>query len=685
MRQSRRRKSRQQKQPEDNFEEKLKIDFGDFDNRKKEKKNWYVSFCRKAGKMFKAPNSFKDPNYKKALDFLNWDLQPKEVNAAPTLALMIGFIIALPVFLYLLYASFITYSLPSMFLIYIGLPILIVPFMLSAFIQKYPFSAVNLIKMQSVTYIPEIINYMVMSMKLSPNLEKAVDFAAEHGKGKIADDLKEVSWKAKMGGYKSIEEALDEIAYKWGEESDVFKHALMIIRSSVIEVDDAKREVLLDKAASDTLSGMQEDMNKYVSQMKQPSIYLYYVGVLLPLLLIIMLPIGAAMAGMAISKTIYLILMYDIGIPLITILFAKNILAKRPPIYTPPKIPDDYPGLPKKGYVKLGKSTLPIWLVSGVFAVIVFAVFAYGLEPLLNPMPPSWNTAAVQNYFHFFSIAGAFMAVITFFSLYVYFGTKTKRRVQLEIVKMEKEFQDSLYLLASRLGENRPMEEALTYTADFMKGKKVASLFEKTADNINNLGMTVEGALFDPVYGSLKNIPSTLIKGSFRLIVDSMKLGVQQAARALISLSLQLRDSQKIKEKIRVMLEEITSMMKSIAFFIGPLVLGITTALQKIIINAISASCNQSTELVSSGTNVQMMTLCKSPEALKSIPSAKVFLIIMAIYVIEVTVILLFFTSKIEEGDNELSVKMSIAKTLPIALLLFFLSAFFAAMMNVTG
>jgi len=406
----------------------------------------------------------------------------------------------------------------------------------------------------------------------------------------------------------------------------------------------------------------------------------------LPLLLIIMIPIGAAMAGLAIAKTTYLILMYDVGIPLIAVLFARNILAKRPPIYTPPKIPDDYPGLPKKGYVKIGKSTVPIVLIAGVVAVIAFALFAFVAEPAFNPVPPSWNSEALKAYYKFFQIMGLFMGASLFFSLYFYFNARDKRKIQLEMVEMENEFQDSLYLLASRLGENRPMEEALTYTADFMKGKKIASLFEKTADNINNMGLTVEGALFDPVYGSLKHVPSALITGSFRLIIDSMKLGVQQAARALVSLSLQLRDSQKIKEKIRVLLEEITSMMKSIAFFIGPLVLGITTALQKIIIDAISASVGQTSELSGGyGTSVQTMTLCKSQEALSSIPSSKVFLIIIAIYVIEVTLILLFFTSKIEEGDNDLSMKMNIARSLPIAVFLFFISAFFAAKMSIGG
>ncbi len=689
MKQSSKRKSPQQE--EDDFLKKIQSDFGADSPSRGKSSNWYVKLCRKAGKMFKAPNVFQKEDYKLALDFLGWDLKPREVNAAPMLGLFIGALISIPLFLFVIIDLFFQVFgvIPpgaTIYLVYVGMPALLLPFFISFYLQNYPVSAAKDLKMKSVTYIPEIINYMVMSMKLSPNLEKAVDFAAEHGKGKIADDLKKISWKTKVGEFNTIEEGLDELAYKWGKYSDEFKHALMVIRSSVIEVDEAKREILLEKAVSDTLESLKENMGKYAAEMRQPSVYLYYVGVLLPLLLIIMLPIGSAMAGLPLGKTIYLILMYNIAIPLMTVMFARTILAKRPPVYTPPKIPDNYPGLPKKGFMKIGKISVPTIAVALAVGLIVFALSAFVVDPLLNPPPEAWNKEAVTAYFHFFRIAGVFFGFSAFLSIYLLGQVSAKRKIQLKIMKMEKGFQDSIYILASRLGENRPMEEAMGYTAQFMKGNEIADVFNKADENINNMGMTVEGALFDPVYGALKNVPSTLIRGGFKIIVDSISLGVQHAARSLISLSLQLRDSQKINEKIKSLLDEITSMMKSIAFFIGPLVLGITTALQKIIIDAMKSACGKTGQLGSSAGmaegGMSSVNLCSNPEALAQIPSSQTFLIIIAIYVIQVTLILLFFTSKIEEGDNDLTVKSVIAKSLPIALLFFFISAFFASKMS---
>lgn len=664
--------------------------------KKKIKECWYVNFARKAGTVFKAKNEFTNEKYKLALEFLDWKLEPREVNAAPLLGMLISIVFVLPLIAVIGYSVFfgvplpiINIELPLMFGIYAILPLFIVPFFAVYYFQNYIISAANAEKMKAITSIPEIVNYLVMSMKLSPNLEKALEFASEHGRGKIAEDMKRMVWNSKVGAYGSIEEALDEFAYRWGNYSDDFKHALMLIRSSVIEVDEAKRNLMLDKAVTETLEGMREKMSKYAIEMKQPSIYLYYIGVLLPLMMIIMLPIGSVMAKIPLADTRLMILLYNIAIPIGSVLFTRTILSKRPPIYLPPVIPDDFPGLPKKGHVRIGKSEVPVLFVSIAAALAVFFLFYFIADPLLNPVPPSYATEEVKaSYYPFFGIAGGVMGASVFASVYLYYSVYYKRKAQIRIMRMENEFQDSIYIIASRLGENRPIEEAIAYTGMFLPKSETAEFFKRTNDNVSNLGMTVEAALFDPIYGSLKNVPSTTIRGAMRIVIDSISLGVQQAARALISLSLQLRDARKVKEEIRTMLEEITSMMKSIAFLIAPLVLGITTALNKIVLDALKAMGQQTIQQPEMPSSINMpinmpFTSFGDPALLENVPGPFLFLIIISIYVIQITLILIYFTSKIEEGDNDIALKSSIAKSLPIALAIFFLSAWFASSFNI--
>ncbi len=651
---------------------------------RKERENWYTKFA--SNEKIKG-GEWTSEEYRSAISFLGWDLTPNEIASATKKAVALTLIPVIAAFAFLFYLVFIQGTLGFMIFTYLSMPLIILPILVLYYFNKYPLKAAESQRVEALTYIPEIVNYLVMSMKLTPNLEKAVEFAAEHGRGKIAEDLQDIVWGLRVGTYSSIEEALDELAYKWGEYSDEFKHGLMLIRSSKVEPNEAQRVRLLDRAMEDVLDGIKDDMTQYAKSMKQPSIYLYYIGVLLPLMLVIMLPIGSMMANLPLAQSWVLILLYNIIIPIGTFMFARNILSKRPPVYVPPQIPRSHPDAPKKGHLKVGGTTIPAWLLAIALGIVIYVSFTYLLEPMLNPMPnPEISPQAAENYIPFFHLSGSILAVVIAASIYLYGTSYGLRKIQKKIMEMETQFKDSIYILSSRLGENKPMEEALTYTEEFLGDTAIAKIFRETSNNVRSMGMTVEQAFFDENYGSLRNVPSNMIKGAMTVVVDSMKLGVKQASRTLASLSIQLKDTDEVKKKVRTQLEDITAMMKSIAYIIGPLVLGITTALQRIIIEAMGSISE--TSLGGGGASGQMggiggmASMFGSAEVLEMVPGPTFFLAIIGIYVMEVTFILIYFTSRVEEGSNNLSLKMNLAKSLPISLIFYLFSAFFASQMT---
>ncbi|MEM3412232.1 MAG: hypothetical protein QW735_00840 [archaeon] len=645
------------------------------------KENSYIRLAKMAAKYVKAKNEFKNKEFASALEFLGWPLTPAEVNAVPIFVTQISLILVLPILGFLGYMVFITQEL-DMFIFTMCAPVLIlIPFILANYYNRYIINAAKAQKIEALLSIPEIVNYLIISMKLTPNLEKAVEFAGMHGRGKIAEDLKKLSWDVKFGIYRSMEEALDALAYKWGNYSEQFKHALMLIRSSIIEIDEGKRHAILDKALEDVLAGLSEEMNGYITKMRQPTIYLYYVGVLLPLMLIILLPIGAMIGNLPfLSNPLLITGLYVAAIPFGTMIFAKNILSMRPPVYVPPKIPENLPKLPKKGYMRIGKSEVPAVFIASIVAFTIFFCCFFILEPFLA-MQYSQTHADLTGYVHFGWIAGVFLSFSAFVSIYLYGISIERRKLQLEIMTMEGEFEDGIYVVASRLGENRPLEEAMEYSANFLKHTKIAKVFAKTSENIRNLGMTVQSAFFDPAYGSLREVYSDFIKNSFRIVLDAASLGVQQAAKALISLSLQIKDLRKLQTKIKNMLEEITAMMKSIAFLIAPLVLGITGSMQKLIIQSLSGLSAQQTGIKMK--NIPGFFSIGKFEV-SQLPSVEFFIILLGIYVVEITLLLTYFTSKIEEGENDLALKINIAKTLPISVILFLAATYFSSLL-ITG
>lgn len=710
----------------------IAVDTRDFskpsDKLSKRKQDPYVKFCKKIHSKFSAlgHNAKYNENYQKAIEFLNWDLSAEEYSATTKFVLIFGMFLTILIafIMFFLFGEAITDALGSPILTFIlifGIPVGLA-FYLYIFVQKYPLNKVQDEKIKALTFVPEILGYMIMSMKLVPNLEKAIEFASEHGHGKIAEDLKGLLWEVKVGIKNSVAEALDELAYKWGDISIELKKGLMKIRSSVIESSESKRYQLLDQTMNETLVSVKGKLEDYARTLNQPATIMFYLGILLPLLLIIVLPVGSAFSGSAIAKPIYLILIYNIAIPLGCFFYARAVIKKRPPTYVPPVIPDDYPSLPKKNNLKIKSIQLNVFVLialiigigifSGVFLQTTFGVTKEKIleEEFGNPeyvwvdCSPAeltmkstnphfmcatemafWNDPQhmITPYYLIFSIL---IAIALSISLWCYCVSAYKRKVQLQTENQESEFKDALYVIASRLGENKPIEDAFDHTRKFLPKSTVATdIFGKTVDNIKVLGLTLESAVFDKNYGALKNNPSTIINSAMRLVVDSVQMGVNVAAKTLISYSMQLRNTDEINRLLSTLIAEITTTLNSMAKFIGPIILGVTTILHKVVVSTLSSVASSgalqdmttSLEGLSSvDIGMDISTVSSSfgssmtMETISQIASPTVFTIIVAIYVIEIVLIMTFFTTMIEQ-DNPTLVKYRISKTLPIAVILF--------------
>ena len=67
-------------------------------------------------------------------------------------------------------------------------------------------------------------------------------------------------------------------------------------------------------------------------------------------------------------------------------------------------------------------------------------------------------------------------------------------------------------------------------------------------------------------------------------------------------------------------------------------------------------------------------------EAITQIAEPMMFILIVGTYVMEIVLIIIYFATKMEE-DNNLLVKMNIAKYLPVALVLYVVSVMFSNIM----
>lgn len=664
-----------------------------------------------------------------AFSFLEWDVSPEDFRAAYFGILLSGLVAALAV-AGVLYFTVFNKFIDQTFFFAVGFLALVPIGAAYYYYFMYPKSAANREKMLALAYVPEIVNYLTMSLRLTPNLERSVEFAANHGQGKIAEELKGIIWDVQLGRVESVEEALDELAYKWGPYNDDFKQALMLIRASILEGDAKKREDLLNKANSDVLEGAREKMDLYARNLQQPTVYLYYFGILLPLLLAIILPIGSAFASIPLAKAEYLIIAYNIILPAMVFVFGASIVGSRPPTYVPPDVPANQPGLPPKGTFRMGGILIPGKIV-GMLLLLLLVTAGFltdqgwtqnQLNSMLGKTDPSEQiiipgtlgtipdfldevskeeVKASLPHFTFlnkgalalgplviipkgtfigqFTIFAVIIGISLLISLWLLAEYYERKKVQDEIREMEIEFQDALYVLASRLGENKPIEEALRSSVQFLPKSKIGkTVFKRILENITLMGMTLDAAIFDKTFGVVKDLPSRTIRGGLQFILDAVQLGVNVAAKSLISLSMQLRNAQKTDEALRKLLSDVTTMLKTMSIFVAPIVLGVVSAMQRVIVNSLSQQQSCSGETVKNAIDQTGLTgfssLTKAfcgGEVLKSTADPASFVFIMGIYVIEVVAILTYFNSQIEDTNNYLHTWVSIATALPVATILY--------------
>ncbi len=546
------------------------------------------------------------------------------------------------------------------------LGMLFIPFALLNLIVRYPRTHARYIQIRSLGDIPEILSYLVMYLKLVPNLENSVMFAASESSTTLASDLRKLVWDMEIRLYHGINDALTDFASRWGRWSEYFKRSLHLIRSSLLQKDEASRIITLDRALDVSLEGTKETMNQFANRLHQPTVILYSIGIMIPLSLVAMLP-AAGLVGIRIT-TMQMFLLYDVLLPLFIFLYTRKILLSRPAAFHPSAIPAHHPYLVS---VHKKKHAIIAILVGCSIASpgIVFLVFPlfFSSEIPLDMMYFIVDPDGLNAFFPmtlFFILAAAI--TMSLYCLQVYHPYK---KIRDEIKQMEQEFSDALYILGKRLSEEKSPEESFSYAACTMQGSRISEVFRQTSYNLIAMHTNLSDALFSKEYGSLTHVYSDRIKAIFCLFVEGTKKSQRAVSISLIRIADHLKQLQDVEKKITDMLSELTTTLRSTVTIFAPLIAGITLSITVLISHIL-----------------QSFTLTSPSEALTGLPLSvprmsqtfmlenirpEYFVLVIGIYLIELVVLLTWFTNGLSEGDDTATFRYSLGRTLPVSMCVF--------------
>src|SRR3989338_7437961 len=578
----------------------------------------YEKACNFSDKILQLKNDpKKNEQLQKNLDLCHLNVKPSGVNSLAILVALVfiiiggvgGFAISL------LLAG--EGGSPSLFLpiFFLITGLLLIPAM-----QKIPEFMANTWRMKASNQMVQSVFYLVTYMRHTSNLERAIEFAADHLEPPLSLDFRKILWDVETEHYSIMSESADAYLLVWKEWDKEFVESFHLIEASLFESSEERRLALLDKSLDVILTGTYETMLHYAHSLKSPITMLHMLGIILPILGLVILPLVVSFMGGDGSdpfvSAIYISVLYNVSLPIGVFYLGKVILSKRPAGYGAVDIGE------KQGFQKYKNVSLQVsknftlWVNPIYFCILVFALgMLIGFSPLLmhslgvadfsfdqngnlrmldyvcppEIAPNCTDAEKIGPY----GVGSSILSLVVVLGLGVsaglYFALRSKNVIKIreKTRELEDEFSSALFQLGNRLGDGIPAEIAFARVAATMQGTVSGDFFNLTEKNITKLGMGLEQALFDTKVGAIVRFPSPVIESSMKVLIESIKKGPRIAAQALLSMSSYIKEIHRVEERLKDLMSDVISSMKAqikvLTSAIAGIVIGITSMISTIL------------------------------------------------------------------------------------------------------
>ncbi|MCF7798934.1 hypothetical protein K9M74_03450 [Candidatus Woesearchaeota archaeon] len=663
--------------------------------------SFYEKICRLAEKtMPMKPDEKKIPRLQQAIDICH-------LNTTPTGVYSLSLFIPL---LIILLSAIIFYLIPAalggtgnmffvIFALFAGLLVMIP-------LQKLPFMLSNSWRMKASNQMVLAIFYIVTYMRHTSNLELAINFAAEHLAPPLSLDMRKIIWDVETEKYDELKESLNAYLETWQNYNREFVESVHLIQSSLYEASNDRRLGSLDKALSVMLDETYEKMLHYAHGLKTPLTTLNMMGVVLPILTLVILPLVVSFMGE--FRWYHLFAIYNIALPAIVFYLGKNILSTRPGGSGDEDITIKHPELKKykNVVIKFGKQETFIKPI--IFAALVFIFFLFiGLLPLI------WNAATLPDYgivdngdgrdFRFGMVdsynpeqvvkyqflgyrdeldaddlptgkligpfgLGALLLSICIplgvgLAVGLYYRLKSGNviKIRKQAKALEIEFSSALFQLGSRLGDGIPAETAFGKIAVSMEGTISGKFFALVNANITRLGMSVHQAIFDHEKGALNYYPSDIIESSMKVLVESSRKGPQVASQAIINVSEYIKQMHRVDERLKDLMGDVISSMKSQALFLTPVISAVVVGITSLITSIMGTLGDSVGKIAASADGMAGTSLLAMFGS--GIPTYY-FQIVVGLYVVMLAYILTIIGNGIENGPDKIGEQYALGQNM---------------------
>ena len=397
---------------------------------------------------------------------------------------------------------------------------------------------------------PEATNLMVMSLRFSPSISRALEFACRRP-GEFSIELRKCVWDVMMGTQSSIEDSLLAFGRRIEKHGPEVKAAMNALVTASKEATEAGVRRSLDRANHAIVAGAKRRIEENTISLSTPSMLLFGLGILLPLMIgsfIQMLswdlwspdsglesPNSSSPEGGILETALVMNLLF----PAIALAIALSAAARHP--------------LEPVSRKRLDAAAFP-WRMA-VAAVILSASATTASGVLLQGLVGS--------------VAMLLSAVLPIAAAMMLMDRQSG-----PARGSEEQAEDVLFKLGARMLDGENFQSSL--------GRTSSDASQDRSDAISRLSLrhTALGQTFDKAAERERSeMGGSNVLDGLMVIHEAASKDEDSAGMLAMDIAAYLRDMREIASTLRTRLRPTISMMKATSHFLGPVVLGITFAL----------------------------------------------------------------------------------------------------------
>ena len=632
-----------------NLESKLKLyKYFYFGNKIK----YYEKIVKAFGNIIKIKvNENKRKNFEKINEELLLDVNIDQIESSSI------FFLILFIFIGIIPSIIIS---PLYFLLFISLGLL--SYILIDYYYVVLYSNLNAKKKSQLI---NLLLLLAIKLRQNPNVEQAMLFAAKNINLPLKIDLLRLLRDIYNRKYVSATEALVEYSRSWEKRSKSFYIGVMLILSALYDPDKDRRNFQIDKSIEEALDELVNELYEFSREIRSTINLVSMLGITLPVMLLTIFPLASIFLGSIFSPFVLFVL-FDILVPFIafyTVNYA--ISSKMIGVFSNDDIYLFY-------YLKrrdLKNKLISIGSGISVGILLFFIIFFI-----------------IYRYLYKFDVLGILLSEFLVFLMglsisliaFIYFSHYKDLYKNLE--KIGTDLPPFLLSLSSALNEGYPLEKAMIYVYPKYKGSPIGDFISKIYQNLR-AGLSFYDSVFDIRYGALSKIPSSQLKATMELLYEASSQSPTEASAITGIIARYFLLISKVKERIKDLVAEDLSQLKSLLRILAPVILGIISAVSVMIIEILyklSFQFSQISNLTSSSSNVSqyinsLPSIIFNIFNLNSLVSPASMIIIIGIFNVAIAFVIIYAINSIENSGDKLKFYYYLYKYYIINILIFFI------------